>query len=156
MGAIRKEKLHLPKRLHFKHGSYWYISQIDGKQVWDNFGSDEEAAIARAIECNNLKKTERVKLLGVARAAEKELEAKIKARDGYKCVYCGAKENLGLDHVIPHASGGASEAFNLVTCCWPCNSKKGDTNPAVFIAQILGLKELIFKLAREALGKNFN
>lgn len=150
MGAIRRIKLHLPKRLHFKHGSYWYISQLNGKQVWDNFGADEQTAITRAIEFNAFKKSEREKILGLARSAERAVQEKIMARDSYRCIYCGSTENLGLDHVIAYSKGGSSEAFNLVVCCWPCNTKKGDKNPAMFIAEILGAKELILKLAREA------
>jgi hypothetical protein len=46
-------------------------------------------------------------------------------RDMFTCQYCGAKEQLTLDHVVPRASGGSSAMTNLVTCCWPCNIGKG-------------------------------
>ncbi|WNJ21453.1 HNH endonuclease [Pontibacter sp. G13] len=46
-------------------------------------------------------------------------------RDGYRCVYCGTKEDLTIDHVIPKSSGGRDTWDNLVTACQKCNSKKG-------------------------------
>ncbi len=50
-------------------------------------------------------------------------------RDGYRCQYCGAIDNLTLDHVIPKSRGGSSTWDNLVTACKTCNSKKGDYTP---------------------------
>lgn len=50
-------------------------------------------------------------------------------RDNYACLYCGDKENLTLDHVIPRSRGGQSTWKNLVTACKTCNSKKGDKTP---------------------------
>jgi 5-methylcytosine-specific restriction endonuclease McrA len=50
-------------------------------------------------------------------------------RDGYECVYCGNKKNLTIDHVIPKSRGGDNSWTNLVTCCSPCNRRKGDRTP---------------------------
>jgi 5-methylcytosine-specific restriction endonuclease McrA len=47
-------------------------------------------------------------------------------RDNYSCVYCGSKKDLTIDHVIPKSKGGQNTWNNLVTCCSPCNLKKGD------------------------------
>lgn len=49
-------------------------------------------------------------------------------RDGYKCGYCGSREKLTLDHIIPISKGGRSTWENLVTCCSKCNSKKDSYN----------------------------
>ena len=51
---------------------------------------------------------------------------RIMRRDGYSCVYCGNKKELTIDHVIPKSKGGDNSWNNLVTCCSPCNLKKGD------------------------------
>lgn len=51
---------------------------------------------------------------------------RIMRRDGYSCVYCGSKKNLTIDHIIPKSKGGGNTWTNLVTCCSPCNLKKGD------------------------------
>ena len=52
------------------------------------------------------------------------------ARDGWSCQYCGsAHGNLTVDHVIPRSKGGTSGWDNIVTCCAPCNRRKGDRLP---------------------------
>ena len=51
-------------------------------------------------------------------------------RDNHTCQYCGVKNNeLTLDHVYPRHLGGPHTWENLVTCCFSCNSKKGDRTP---------------------------
>ena len=49
-------------------------------------------------------------------------------RDGFQCVYCGAKPPgvaLHVDHVEPVVKGGTNETSNLVTACPGCNLGKG-------------------------------
>ena len=41
------------------------------------------------------------------------------------CAYCGATDNLSLDHLIPRLRGGEDASDNLVTACRSCNSSKG-------------------------------
>ena len=52
----------------------------------------------------------------------------IYARDGWACVYCGARAEddatLTLDHVLACELGGTNAPGNLVTCCLSCNSAK--------------------------------
>lgn len=50
-------------------------------------------------------------------------------RDAHKCLYCGSKKDLTLDHVLPKSRGGASNWTNLATACKKCNSIKGDRTP---------------------------
>ena len=58
---------------------------------------------------------------------------KVFKRDQFRCYYCGLDgqhefENwliLTIDHVHPHAKGGARSMDNLVTACQPCNLLKG-------------------------------
>ena len=47
-------------------------------------------------------------------------------RDDNECQYCGSKENLTIDHVIPRSKGGQNTWDNLVTCCVTCNLKKAN------------------------------
>jgi 5-methylcytosine-specific restriction endonuclease McrA len=52
------------------------------------------------------------------------------ARDRWTCQYCGQERgNLTVDHVIPRSKGGESSWDNIVTCCAPCNRRKGDRLP---------------------------
>jgi 5-methylcytosine-specific restriction endonuclease McrA len=52
------------------------------------------------------------------------------ARDRWTCQYCGrGRGKLTIDHVIPRAKGGTSNWDNIVTCCAPCNRRKGDKLP---------------------------
>jgi 5-methylcytosine-specific restriction endonuclease McrA len=53
----------------------------------------------------------------------------IMKRDGYKCLYCGATENLTLDHILPSSRGGDDSWENLCSCCGSCNVKKGNKTP---------------------------
>lgn len=53
-----------------------------------------------------------------------EQRQRIFARDGYKCVQCGATETLHCDHKQPISRGGTSEDDNLQTLCIDCNLKK--------------------------------
>lgn len=42
------------------------------------------------------------------------------------CFYCGSKESLELDHVVPLNGGGAHCEDNLVIACRSCNASKSD------------------------------
>jgi 5-methylcytosine-specific restriction endonuclease McrA len=47
------------------------------------------------------------------------------ARDGGRCVYCGAAAT-SLDHVVPRSRGGPHEWENVVSACGRCNHVKAD------------------------------
>jgi 5-methylcytosine-specific restriction endonuclease McrA len=58
--------------------------------------------------------------------------ANVYARDGHRCQYCAQRfvpAELTFDHVIPVARGGRKGWDNIVTCCIPCNRRKGDRTP---------------------------
>jgi 5-methylcytosine-specific restriction endonuclease McrA len=58
--------------------------------------------------------------------------ANIYARDNHVCQYCGdgfSTSELTFDHVIPVARGGRKDWENIVTCCIPCNRRKGGRTP---------------------------
>ena len=46
-------------------------------------------------------------------------------RDRFTCQYCGCKEDLTFDHVIPRSRGGRTTWENVATACSPCNLRKG-------------------------------
>jgi 5-methylcytosine-specific restriction endonuclease McrA len=47
------------------------------------------------------------------------------ARDGGRCVYCGAAAT-SLDHVVPKSRGGPHTWENVVSACSRCNHVKAD------------------------------
>lgn len=58
--------------------------------------------------------------------------ANVYARDDHRCQYCTRRlppAQLTFDHVIPVARGGQKGWDNIVTCCIPCNRRKGDRTP---------------------------
>lgn len=50
-------------------------------------------------------------------------------RDQFSCGYCGSKQSLTIDHIIPRSRGGEDTWENLVTSCSRCNTKKGNKTP---------------------------
>lgn len=51
-------------------------------------------------------------------------------RDKFACQYCGVREDLTFDHVVPRAYGGRTTWENVTTACAPCNLRKGGRTPA--------------------------
>lgn len=45
-------------------------------------------------------------------------------RDGHRCLKCGSKEHLTLDHIVSVYLGGENTIGNLQTLCRSCNSAK--------------------------------
>ena len=63
------------------------------------------------------------------------------ARDGYTCIFCGAKpgkkhrgktltrSDFTLDHIKPLSKGGLSTWGNTACACYWCNHRKADRDP---------------------------
>ncbi len=50
-------------------------------------------------------------------------------RDRFTCQYCGDRDDLTCDHVIPRSKGGHTTWEHVVAACSPCNLLKGDRLP---------------------------
>ena len=50
-------------------------------------------------------------------------------RDRFHCQYCGGRDHLTLDHVVPKSRGGRDTWDNLVAACIACNARKGCRTP---------------------------
>ncbi|SUZ33533.1 hypothetical protein ROE7235_03305 [Roseibaca ekhonensis] len=46
-------------------------------------------------------------------------------RDEFACQYCGSRNDLTFDHVVPRKLGGVTSWENVVAACAPCNLRKG-------------------------------
>ncbi len=51
------------------------------------------------------------------------------------CCYCGSREFLSVDHLIPTKRGGANTGENLVWACRSCNSSKGALDVLHWLAE---------------------
>ncbi len=67
----------------------------------------------------------RYKQKGGSTKARQKIKETLIARDGERCISCGAKEvPLTLDHIHPIALGGKNELENSQLLCIPCHTKK--------------------------------
>jgi 5-methylcytosine-specific restriction endonuclease McrA len=51
------------------------------------------------------------------------------ARDGERCVWCGARpweRDRTVEHLLPRSRGGHTTWANVVAACSPCNLRKAD------------------------------
>lgn len=51
-------------------------------------------------------------------------DERLKILSGGQCVYCGATEEISIDHLIPRIKGGGDDGANLAPACRRCNSSK--------------------------------
>ncbi|QDV87397.1 HNH endonuclease [Planctomycetes bacterium TBK1r] len=59
------------------------------------------------------------------------------------CCYCGATDNLSIDHLIPRVRGGADDADNLVWTCRKCNSSKQGRDMLEWMAKKNGFPAIL-------------
>lgn len=50
-------------------------------------------------------------------------------RDRFSCQYCGTRDDLTFDHVVPRSRGGLTTWENVVAACSSCNLRKGGQMP---------------------------
>ena len=69
----------------------------------------------------------------------KEVRLRKLAEDGWTCYYCGYEgKDMTIDHIIPVSKAPelAIEISNMVSCCKPCNSRKGNRSQGVFLESV--------------------
>lgn len=102
--------------------------------TWDSVGA--AFYVHGYLESNPSKDEYDVQRAKAAELRDRELQARVRARDRGRCRYCGAKvvwadrrSSLGgvFDHVDPTIAAGDA---NLVVCCRGCNSRKGARTPS--------------------------
>lgn len=57
--------------------------------------------------------------------AKRMWKNRIKENWGNQCAYCGSKEEITLDHVVPKTNGGIDISRNVICACRKCNASKG-------------------------------
>lgn len=56
---------------------------------------------------------------------------------GRKCVYCGSKKKIEMDHVVPLSKGGKHSMQNVLPACRSCNAEKNNKLPPKPIQPLL-------------------
>src|SRR5262245_35217699 len=51
-------------------------------------------------------------------------------RDRFSCQYCGSRQDLTFDHLLPRSRGGHTTWNNVVAACSDCNLRKGSMTPS--------------------------
>jgi len=59
------------------------------------------------------------------REPSEEIKEQVRMRDHNRCLCCGSKRKLRVDHISPRYFGGGHNLDNLQTLCEVCNSAKG-------------------------------
>lgn len=105
----------------------YFGGKVEIVESYDDFDLNSPSMTMKCPAVVRLKKYVRTNTSQV-----KFSRSNIFARDGYTCQYCNRAfqaDRLTFDHVTPRARGGKTEWSNIVTACYPCNSKKGNRTP---------------------------
>ena len=98
--------------------------------------------------CHNYSKSEKGRLSSATRhnrrrAAKKMVENNFTLEMwkqtleeyNYLCAYCGSKENIQQDHVVPVSKGGGNTKDNVVPACPSCNASKHNKTLILWMAE---------------------
>ncbi|MBA7496630.1 hypothetical protein ES702_07239 [subsurface metagenome] len=64
-------------------------------------------------------------------------------RDGYRCLWCGTKEKIGLGSLIPESRGGKLTFDNFIASCQKCRPSKGNKLPLNFLFESITVDEFL-------------
>lgn len=70
-----------------------------------------------------------------------------------ECIFCGAKTNLTMEHMMPRCFNGPDDEKNIIWVCEECNSSKGGKRLYEFWTVKKGLKAAKYDVPRIAEGK---
>ncbi|MFH1685521.1 MAG: HNH endonuclease [Candidatus Micrarchaeota archaeon] len=65
------------------------------------------------------------------------------------CVYCGKKNELQVEHVVPLDKGGRNDVTNLVIACKSCNSSKRNETPEDWFKRRAKKKAHFYSMVKE-------
>ena len=83
-----------------------------------------------------------------------EIREYVKEREqSNECIFCGAKTDLTLDHLLPRCFNGPDDEKNVIWVCKKCNSSKGSKRLYEYWTIKMGLKGAKYEVPRIAEGK---
>lgn len=102
---------------------------------------------------------------GGRKSVSRAKRAAVYKRDKLVCYLCGLKvvvreypvgspvppDTATIDHVIPLVSGGTKKKSNLRTCCYRCNTDKGDR--CVRQVRLTQAQQRLFQMAEVRAGQ---
>lgn len=115
--AENKEKIKANVKRHRQNPEY-----RKKQNVWNKKWQDSNKEKVLLYRRKSQKK--RVEILKEIGAVNEKIREKILLRDDNKCLSCGSKTKLTIDHIIPITKGGLTRVSNLQTLCMVCNAKK--------------------------------
>jgi 5-methylcytosine-specific restriction endonuclease McrA len=97
-----------------------YAQTEKGKEAMDRYEHSPKGK-ARIARRNYARRVRNKPLVSTLTASEW-----LAIQDTYKhkCVYCGEKKPLTMDHIIPISKGGNHTKENIVPACHSCNARK--------------------------------
>ena len=109
------------KQLDYK--KKYYLDNREYLRECHKKWKQENRQILRAIDSNKRdRRRAKIKSNGIFKVTNRDL-AKMYEKP---CVYCGERESIEIDHIIPIAKGGVHGVGNLQPLCHSCNSRKSD------------------------------
>lgn len=104
---------------HIQYNRQWYRENTERAAEAQRIYRASNRSKARSIVAN---RRARIKNNGYFAISDKEWERLYSSC----CVYCGSKDEIQADHVIPVSRGGRHSIGNLVPACRICNVSKND------------------------------
>ncbi len=130
-GALGEYRL-LQRFWWFNKKLFWVNRSCNSSEDYEYLtGKVEQFALESETQyLESLDKLKRLRLINNKKRVPRppiqdDVAALVLARDGEKCVNCGATDNLEFDHILPFSRGGSSSEDNLQILCRRCNAKRG-------------------------------
>lgn len=95
-----------------------------GKKISANSPVNIQGLVSKGFIEITTAKNEEKQGSGQSRYVSKKNRALLLEKAKNQCEYCGDKENLEVDHIIPVSIGGSNEIENLQILCRKCNRTK--------------------------------
>jgi 5-methylcytosine-specific restriction endonuclease McrA len=103
-----------------KYAAFKKASSIKNKERNLQLVKDWNKKNPNARRLNGHKRRAQLRNNGVYLVTQKELQKLYES----PCAYCGSKERITVDHIIPIYKGGTHSIGNLTSACKSCNSSK--------------------------------
>jgi 5-methylcytosine-specific restriction endonuclease McrA len=115
-----KERYYKDPKKHHRYVRTWLQKNLDKLSTYQKRYADSHKT---KIKIKNHHRRERVRNLeGTFTSQEWEVLCN---RYDNRCLRCGERRELSVDHVIPIVKGGTGYINNIQPLCRSCNSKKG-------------------------------